>query len=503
MFELSVALKYLTPRRRQLSVSIITLISILVITLVVWLIVVFFSVTHGLEKSWIQKLVTLTAPIRITPTEDYYKSYYYQIDGFSSESNYSLKTLEEKLSSSILDPYSPEVDGELPAELQTADLRHDGTLKDIVKQTFQQIQSLPIKGIQATDFEITIGNLRLNVVKNQQEPTSLSQTAYLGSFDSENSNLALALLPLTEMDHRAIAVKEQLVNGKRTFHLPSDRHLGEGMILPKNYKEAGAKVGDRGFLTYYLPTLSAVQEQRLPIYVAGFYDPGIIPSGKLVLVNKNVTSLIRASQDQNETLASNGINVRFDDLDQTEAVKQGLIAAFEKEGLSRYWKIESYREFEFAKDLIQQLHSERNLWTLIATVIIIVACSNIISMLIILVNDKKQEIGILRSMGATSASIAFIFGFCGVMMGMIGSILGTALAALTLRNLQTLLDWIGNMQGHQMFNPVFYGNSLPNQISSDALLFVVVATALISLLAGIVPAVKASLLRPSSILRSE
>ena len=89
MFELSIARKYLTPRWRQLSVSIISLISILVIALVVWLIVVFFSVTQGLEKSWINKLIALTAPVRVVPTEAYYQSYYYQIDGLSASSDYS------------------------------------------------------------------------------------------------------------------------------------------------------------------------------------------------------------------------------------------------------------------------------------------------------------------------------------------------------------------------------------------------------------------------------
>ena len=124
-------------------------------------------------------------------------------------------------------------------------------------------------------------------------------------------------------------------------------------------------------------------------------------------------------------------------------------------------------------------------------------------MLIILVNDKKLEIGILRSMGASSLSIAAIFGICGIVMGMLGSIIGTLAAILTLRNLQALVDFIGRLQGYEMFNPVFYGNTLPNQISADAIAFVVVATTIISLIAGIVPAVKASMLRPSSILRSE
>ena len=115
MFELSVALKYLTPRWRQLSVSIISLISILVISLVVWLIVVFFSVTNGLEKGWIQKLTALTAPVRVTPTQAYYDSYYYQVDGISANSDYTLKSLSEKLQASETDPYDPNMDEEAPS----------------------------------------------------------------------------------------------------------------------------------------------------------------------------------------------------------------------------------------------------------------------------------------------------------------------------------------------------------------------------------------------------
>ena len=90
MFEFSVALKYLIPRKKQLSVSLIALLSVLVISLVVWLVLVFLSVTEGIERGWLQKLTTLNAPLRITPTQRYYSSYYYQIDSVSADSHYAL-----------------------------------------------------------------------------------------------------------------------------------------------------------------------------------------------------------------------------------------------------------------------------------------------------------------------------------------------------------------------------------------------------------------------------
>ena len=154
MFELSIALKYLRPRWRQLSVSIISLISILVIALVVWLIVVFFSVTQGLERNWIQKLISLTAPIRITPTDEYYQSYYYLVDSISSNSNYTLKSIREKLHATDTDPYESNLDEEVPKQWPLP-FKKDGETVDLVKKTFQITENLPIKQLYANDYEVT------------------------------------------------------------------------------------------------------------------------------------------------------------------------------------------------------------------------------------------------------------------------------------------------------------------------------------------------------------
>lgn len=660
MFEISVALKYLVPRWRQLSVSIISMISILVIALVVWLILVFFSVTNGLEKTWLNKLITLTAPVRITPTEAYYKSFYYLSDSLSDKANYTLKTIGEKRERGL--SYDPEADGDTPMDWPPPELDAEGKPKDIVALAFDALQGVP--GLRASDFVMSVGNLHLR----QKGGKTLSQASYLGSLDSNNQEIKDSILPITpdDLTHlyslftlgsnqngdqfyaTASQMKERLEqfysqvqvkalktppggwaiprhlfpkegtlkvvpvthegqlirylvpkqlskapnlvqinleqafgvplfleggvllpaelqkgdlekfpeevpfkvkftlqnlafegvvpyhglnfgeaavqnsfssapehvpfwgyavkfpDGTHEYHLPKDPQSGEPVLLPKSFRSSGIQLGDRGYLSYYTPTTSTVQQMYIPIYVAGFYEPGIIPIGaKYVLTNKEIATLFRTSHNQEDTLLSNGINVRFDRLDNAGKVKEALQKSFEEAGIAPYFKIETYKDYEFTKDLIQQLHSEKNLFTLIATVIIIVACSNIISMLIILVNDKKVEIGILRSMGASSLSIAVIFGFCGVVMGLLGSLIGTLCALLTLRNLQPLISWISYIQGYEMFNPMFYGEVMPSEISGEAFTFVFLATVIISLLAGIVPAVKASLLRPSATLRAE
>ena len=133
MFEFSLIKKYLQPRFKQLSVSIVSLISVIVITLVVWLVLVFLSVTNGMEKKWTEKLIALSAPLQITPNENYYQSDYYQLDGISHLADYSYKTIEEKKASGL--NYDPNFDEE-PTNMW---LPSHG--KDLVKEVFESIKN--------------------------------------------------------------------------------------------------------------------------------------------------------------------------------------------------------------------------------------------------------------------------------------------------------------------------------------------------------------------------
>ena len=88
-------------------------------------------------------------------------------------------------------------------------------------------------------------------------------------------------------------------------------------------------------------------------------------------------------------------------------------------------------------------------------------------------------------------------------MGALGCLFGSLAALFTLNHLDHLVAILSNLQGRAAFNPLFFGQSLPNQLSGEAFLFVLIATPLLSLAAGLIPALKASRIHPSSILRSE
>ena len=266
------------------------------------------------------------------------------------------------------------------------------------------------------------------------------------------------------------------------------------------------RVYDRATLNFPSMAAASYQEQRIWAQVHGFYDPGILAIGnKCALVPHAITRSI-ASNSQTispDGTPTNGLFVWFKDFSQTETAAKKIAERFEKAGIAPYWKISTYRDFEFSKDLMLQFQSDRTLLLLIASIILIVACSNIISLLVLLVNDKKKEIATLQAMGASFWSIAAIFGFCGFIMGALGCLFGSLAALATLHHIDGLVSFLSYLQGRSAFQPAFFGQSLPNQLSGEALLFVLLATPLLSLIAGIIPALKASRVHPSATLRSE
>lgn len=507
-FEFTVALKYLIPKWRHLSVSIISLVSVLVISLVVWLVLLFLSVTAGIEKKWVEELVSLNAPLRMTPNERYYHSYYYNIDAQALDGGYSLKTIQEKLNAPKTNPYDPTIDAELPKDFPAPDLDADGNLKDIVKEGWGALSTLKSARVRPQEYEVGFANLRLNLFKEESGQQSfVTQVCYVSSFDGQNQRLQKMVLPTPSQEYKNF--KTQLGSYAEPFamgaqNLPSHPVAGEGLLVAKHFQSNGVHLGDRGTLTYYTPAGGSMKEQRISIYVAGFYDPGIMPVGnRLLFADRNVTALLRSNISVTDHVLGNGIHIWVDDLEKTQATKQELTTLLKERGIENYWSVESFQDYEFAKPLLQQLKSDKNLFTLIAVIILIVACSNIISMLILLVNDKRKEIGILQSMGASPKSIALIFGICGFTTGLLSSAIGTCAAILTLKNLQSLVDFLSLLQGHEAFQKAFFGSALPNELSVEALIFVIISTLVISLLAGIIPAIKAARIRPAEILRNE
>ncbi len=650
MFELRIALRYLIPRKKSLSTALVSLISVGVISLVVWLVLVFLSVTSGIERNWLSKLTSLHAPIRLSPTDRYYSSYYYLADSVSAASNFNLKTIGEKAVAPLSDPYVEDSDAQLPFHWPQPEKAANGLLRDPVKEALGVLEDLHVPH---QDYEIGGALLRLSLQRSEPSNAgaTLSQMSYLLSLMENNPLFSSLILPPSDRDldvllERAANDPERLQSifehggieevsiGQIPISLfPQDAKLeayanltrsseliipekvgtapsgngwvrgtlqrkggawqwksptgeilnhpmpllqkqlalkaeptplgisvngslqgvslagelqpgdftvfraapkiefsaapsspppwaisinercqlptlsnGAPVLLPKTYRDMGLCLGDTGSLSFSSAGAASSQEQRIAIRVAGFYDPGLFSlGGRCLIVPPSITRTIHSASQtfSPDGTPTNGIFVWNSSFLDAENLKSEIETRLDRAGILPYWKVTTYKDFEFSKELFQQFRSDRTLFILIAGLILFVACCNVISLLILLVNDKKREIAILQAMGAPKRSMATIFGLCGLIMGALSSLIGTMAAIFTLRHLDSIASFLSALQGHAAFQPAFFGKTLPNQLSTEALLFVFIATPLLSLLAGLIPALRACRIKPSSALRQE
>ena len=298
----------------------------------------------------------------------------------------------------------------------------------------------------------------------------------------------------TKLDHPPLALPSQ-----ETF--PYIASLGYPALLPKQMRQQGARLLETGTFQFSGASMAGEEKLTIPFYIAGFFDPGILPiGGKLVLTSRQAVMAIQPNLDSMGPLAASGIiiDVPLATLDATQtALQQRLDTA--APGL---FSVQRFDQYEVTSELFQQLASEKTLFRLLSLIIIAVACSNIFSMLFILAHDRRKEIAILRALGATAPSVTSIFVLAGFGVGLLGSLLGSALAAITLHFLPQILACIGSLQGHAVLHTGIYGDIGSQTIGWVPFTFAFGSICLTSALAGACAAVRACRMNVSEALRS-
>jgi lipoprotein-releasing system permease protein len=151
---------------------------------------------------------------------------------------------------------------------------------------------------------------------------------------------------------------------------------------------------------------------------------------------------------------------------------------------------------EMNRNLFAALQLEKTALFIIVTIIVLVAAFAIIGHLVLLVAEKRKEIGILKAMGAPAGSIAAIFLSVGMSIGVIGTLAGSlvGLALIYVQNHYKVIRLAGD---------VYQIDHLPMKLTTPDFLWVVGATLLISFFATLSPARRAARLDPVEVLRYE
>lgn len=446
-FEWFVSRRYLHPRAQTIAVSVISFISILGVTLGVMVLLVVISVMNGFESDLLSKVIGTHSHLVLETGEP--------LDSF--------ERMREVIQS------VPEVKGSAPVILGM------GLLRSAYYPSPAQI-----KGIDP---------------KYETECTQIEQNLILGSLDSLKEEVAAGGVP-------SAATADQLPLAERF----ESRRL-PGVVLGKELaKKLHGYVGiprsrEREFLERIVGNRiligSAVPEEAFGgsrwrqrwFRIVGITESGLFDYDDLFAF----VSLPSAQYLYGLPHGFSRVEIKLADPERAEQVRKVLRARL----LDQLWNMEIVTWMEFNQPLFRALQIEKIAMFVILVMIILVAGFSVAATLIMTVIDKTREIGVLRALGATRASIGRIFLRCGLIVGIVGTTLGSVLGlAICLYLKYEGLDLPGG-------GSVYYIDQLPVEMRWFDFAVVVAVTLATCVLAALYPARTAARLVPVEALRHE
>jgi len=195
--------------------------------------------------------------------------------------------------------------------------------------------------------------------------------------------------------------------------------------------------------------------------------------------------------------AVSGIEVRIRDIYQAAAVAEAIRARLQFPYFTRTW-------MELNRNFFSALRVERIVMFIILTMIVLVAAFGTISTLIMLVMQKRKEIAVLMSMGATSRSLMAVFIAQGMLIGAAGTVLGLLLGLTIANNLDPIVVAVEWLFGFKAFpQDVYLLDRLPSRVLWPDVIAITVTAFVISLLATIIPSRQAARVDPVVAIRYE
>ncbi len=192
-----------------------------------------------------------------------------------------------------------------------------------------------------------------------------------------------------------------------------------------------------------------------------------------------------------------GVRLKLHDLFQAPRVAREL--ANELEGV--YYVSDWTRQHA---NFFRAVRTEKMVMFIILSLIVAVAAFNIVSTLVMAVQDKQADIAILRTLGASPPSIMSIFMVQGSVIGVIGTVLGVGLGVLLALNVEALVPLLERLTGNEFLSPdVYYISDLPSQLKLSDVVRISLLSLALGLLSTLYPAWRASRLQPAEALRSE
>ncbi|HPE46463.1 MAG TPA: FtsX-like permease family protein [Deltaproteobacteria bacterium] len=287
---------------------------------------------------------------------------------------------------------------------------------------------------------------------------------------------------------RVIRLREIITHGSGTL---DDSGVLLGSELAAMY---GILVGDA--VTLISPTGTITPLGMIPASRT-FIVRGIFSTGMYEFDSNMVYISLSAAKKMFMMDTVSGVEVKVDDIYRADAIAQDVLKNLDEGFWAKTWK-------DMNKSLFSALRLEKTIMFIILLFIILVAAFSIISTLIMMVMEKRKEIAILKSMGATTEQILKIFVTVGMAIGISGTIAGLVLGLLLAQNLNavvTAVEFIFKIQ--VMPKDVYYITALPTKVDTVEVASIVTASLLLCFFATIYPARQAARQDPVEVMRYE
>ncbi len=268
------------------------------------------------------------------------------------------------------------------------------------------------------------------------------------------------------------------------------------VVLGKDLaRKLGVDVGDQ--LNLVSPAAGVTPSGMAPrmrafevagIFQSGFYEYDI----GLVIAPMRAVQLLNRLGDR-----VTGIEVHLADRNEAARVGRELAMALPPGAWVRDWMQQHHSFF-------QALRMERLVMGVILSLIVLVAVFNMVASLVMVVMERRKEIAILKTIGATHASVMRIFLMMGAMLTTAGTLAGALFGLLLAWKLDPLLAWAQKVSGITILSgDVYYIDHVPSIIDASAVFTVILVSLCMGLLATCYPAWRAASVPPADALRYE
>lgn len=296
---------------------------------------------------------------------------------------------------------------------------------------------------------------------------------------------------IPKQEQRISELSEKMVDGRLSDLKPGSFGivLGGGVA-----KRLGVEVGEKVLLMIPQATVSlvGVQPRFKRFTVTGIFTAGggFGFDSQFAFINlEDAQKLFMLGQD------ISGLRLKITNIYRAPEFSNQLEQTLPEDIVVSNWTAQFGAFFKAVK-------MEKTMMFLILILIIAVAAFNLISSLVMIVNDKQADIAILRTFGARPKMILATFMVQGSLVGLIGTFLGTISGITLALNATALADWLQNRLNVQLLSSnVYFVDFLPSKLEWLDVIHVCAIALLLSFLATIYPAWRASRTQPAEALR--